>query len=121
MNKKIVLITTAVLLMIVIALILGIKPALKSGSLDNITLPQGFKIDVFADALDGSSVSYPGPNPGPRMMLLKGNVLFVTIPNTGKVVALPDGNGDKKADGVVTFIDKLNNPHGIDSSQVISS
>jgi len=48
------------------------------------------------------------------MMLLKDNVLFVTIPNVGKVVALPDRNGDKKADGVVTFIDKLNNPHGID-------
>jgi len=114
MNKKIVLITIAVLLIIVIALILGIKPALKSGSLDNITLPQGFKIDVFADALGGSSVSYPGPNPGPRMMLLKENVLFVTIPNLGEVVALQDMNDDKKADGVVTFIDKLNNPHGID-------
>ena len=115
MNKKIVWIVIALfLIIIVIASILGIKPSIKPGSLDHITLPQGFKLDVFADALDGSSVSYPGPNPGPRMMLLKDNVLFVTIPNKGKVVALPDGNGDKKADGVVTFIDKLNNPHGID-------
>lgn len=114
MNKKIVLIAIAILLIIFIASILGIKPAVKSGSLDTINLPEGFKIDVFADALDGSSLSYPGPNPGPRMMLLKDNVLFVTIPNTGKVVALPDVNGDKKADEVVTFIDKLNNPHGID-------
>jgi glucose/arabinose dehydrogenase len=114
MNKKIVLIAIAIFLIIVIASILGIKPAVKSGSLDTISLPQGFKIEVFADTLDGSSVSYPGPNPGPRMMLMKDNVLFVTIPNTGKVVALPDVNGDKKADGVVTFIDKLNNPHGID-------
>jgi len=114
MNKKIVLITIAVLLIVIIALILGIKPAIKSGSLDNITLPKGFKIDVFADSLDGSSISYPGPNPGPRMMLLKGNVLFATIPNMGKVVALPDENDDKKADRIVTFIDKLNNPHGID-------
>jgi glucose/arabinose dehydrogenase len=114
MNKKIVLIAITIFLIIVIASILGIKPAVKSGSLDNISLPKGFKIDVFADALDGSSVSYPGPNPGPRMMMLKDNVLFVTIPNLGKVVALPDVNGDKKADGVVTFIDKLNNPHGID-------
>jgi glucose/arabinose dehydrogenase len=114
MNKKIVLMAIAIFLTIVIASILGIKPAVKSGSLDNINLPQGFKIDVFADTLDGSSLSYPGPNPGPRMMLLKDNVLFVTIPNTGKVVALPDANVDKKADGVVTFIDKLNNPHGID-------
>lgn len=114
MNKKIVLIAIAVFLILVIASITGIKPAVKSGSLNNINMPQGFKIEVFADSLDGSSVSYPGPNPGPRMMLLKDNVLFVTIPNTGKVVALPDMNGDKKADSVVTFIDKLNNPHGID-------
>lgn len=114
MNKKIVFITIAVLLIIIAALILGIKPAIKSGSLDNISLPQGFKIDVFADELGDSSVSYPGPNPGPRMMLLKDKVLFVTIPNMGKVVALPDGNGDNKADSVITFIDKLNNPHGID-------
>lgn len=114
MNKKIVLITIAVLLIVIIVLIFGIKPAVKSGSLDNINLPQGFRIDVFADALEGSSVSYPGPNPGPRMMLLKDNVLFVTIPNLGKVIALPDENDDKKADRIVTFIDKLNNPHGID-------
>lgn len=107
MNKKIVLIVIAIFLIIVIASIFGVKPAVKSGSLDNINLPQGFKIDVFADTLDGSSLSYTGPNPGPRMMLLKDNVLFVTIPNTGKVVALPDGNGDNKADGVVSFIDKL--------------
>ncbi len=116
MNTKIVLllIAIAVLLIIIAASILGIKPAIKSVSLDNISLPRGFKIEVFADALDGSSVSYPGPNPGLRMMLLKDNVLFVTIPNKGKVVALPDVNGDKKADRIVTFIDKLNNPHGID-------
>ena len=117
-DKKIVWIAIAIFLLIIIALIIGsipgIKPAVKSGYLNNIKLPQGFKIDVFADALDGSSIAYPGPNPGPRMMLLKDKVLFVTIPNLGKVVALPDVNGDKKADGVVTFIDKLNNPHGID-------
>jgi glucose/arabinose dehydrogenase len=114
MDKKYVLIAITIFLIIVIASILGIKPAIKPDSFDNISLPQGFRIDVFADALDGSSVSYPGPNPGPRMMLLKDNVLFVTIPNMGKVVALPDENRDKKADRVVTFIDKLNNPHGID-------
>jgi len=114
MNKKMMLIAMAIFLLIVIASFSGIKPAVKSDSFVNINLPQGFKIDIFSDALDGSSVSYPGPNPSPRMMLLKDNVLFVTIPNVGKVVALPDENDDKKADRVVTFIDKLNNPHGID-------
>ncbi len=90
----------------------GIRPSVKSGSLDNIKLPPGFRIDVFADNLGGSQVSYPGVNPGPRMMLLKDNVLYVTIPNQGRVAALPNSNN--KAKEVVTFIDGLNNPHGID-------
>jgi hypothetical protein len=59
MNKKIVLIAIAVFLIIVIASIPGIKPAIKSDSSDNINLPQGFKIDVFADI--SSSVSGSGP------------------------------------------------------------
>ncbi len=70
MNKKIVLISIAIFLIIVIASIPGIKHAVKSDSLDNIHLPQGFKIEVFADILDGSS--------GPRMMLLKNSSAWGT-------------------------------------------
>ncbi len=114
--KKITMIGIVAFLIVIAASIafLGVKPALKPDSPEVIHLPTGFRIEVFADSLDGSPVSYPGPNPGPRMMLLKDNVLFVTVPNTGKVVALPDRNGDKKADEVIPFIEKLNNPHGID-------
>ncbi|MCZ7381017.1 MAG: hypothetical protein O8C64_05540 [Candidatus Methanoperedens sp.] len=115
MNKKLAIMLIAIAaILIAVVLLFGIKPSVKSESLDNINLPPGFKIDVFASNLGGSPVSYPGTNPGPRMMLLKDNVLFVTIPNQGRVVALPDRNGDNKADEAITFIDKLNNPHGID-------
>ncbi len=116
MHKKIVWIVVVLLLLFVTTSIvfLGIKPSVKSDSLNTIVLPQGFKIDIFADSLGSSPVAYPGPNPGPRMMLMKDNVLYVTIPNQGRVIALPDKNDDKKADNVVTFLDKLNNPHGID-------
>ncbi|MCX9025629.1 MAG: PQQ-dependent sugar dehydrogenase [Candidatus Methanoperedens sp.] len=115
MNRKIALMLIAIAaILIAVVLLFGIKPSVKSDSLGNISLPPGFKIDVFASNLGGSLVSYPGTNPGPRMMLLKDNVLFVTIPNQGRVVALPDRNGDNKADETITFIDKLNNPHGID-------
>jgi len=86
----------------------------KSDSLDQINLPEGFRIDVYADDLGGSQVSYPGPNPGPRMMMQRDDILFVTVTNQGRIVALPDRNRDKLADEVITFIDKLNNPHGID-------
>ena len=92
---------------------LGIKPSVKSESLE-INLPQGFGIEVFADNLGGSPVSYPGTNPGPRMMLFLDNVLFVTIPSQGRVVALPFKEGDNKTNETITFIDGLNNPHGID-------
>ncbi len=115
-NKRIGWIAVTVFLIAIAAsfVLQGIKPAVKSDSLEEMHLPPGFKIEVFADSLDGSPVSYPGPNPGPRMMLMKDNVLFVTISNIGKVVALPDRNGDKKADEVIPFIEKLNMPHGID-------
>ena len=34
----------------------AIMPSIDSGSLDSINLPLGFKIDIFADELDGSPV-----------------------------------------------------------------
>jgi glucose/arabinose dehydrogenase len=115
-NKKIVGILVVLIAIVAGVIIsqLGIRPSVKSESLAEINLPQGFGIEVFADNLGGSPVSYPGTNPGPRMMLLQDNVLFVTIPNQGRVVALPDRNSDNKADETITFIDGLNNPHGID-------
>jgi glucose/arabinose dehydrogenase len=115
MNKRLAYISIA-LLAILIAVISqsGIKPSVKSETIPDIKLPDGFSIDVYADNMGGSPVSYPGPNPGPRMMLLKDRVLFVTVPNMGRVVALLDKNDDKKADETIIFIENLNNPHGID-------
>lgn len=96
MSRKIIWILIALLVIILVSMffLLGIKPAFKTESLAGIRMPDGFKIDVFAGDLDGSLVSYPGPNPGPRMLLLRDGVLFVTIPNRGSVVALPDMDGD---------------------------
>lgn len=105
------IIVVFVVILIAAALALsGLKPAVRSDPFQYMNLPEGFAIDVFAESLDDTPVS----NPGPRMMLLKDNIVFVTIPDRGKVIALPDMNGDKKADSVVTFIGNLNNPHGID-------
>ncbi len=114
MSKKIILLLALFVIAITLAIFLGIKPAVKSDSLGEINLPQGFRIEVFASGLGGSPVSYPGTNPGPRMMLLKDNVLFVTITGQGRVIALPYKEGSNKADETITFIDGLNNPHGID-------
>ncbi len=112
-KKKIAFILSAAVLLAAVAFIwFGIRPAAKPSSTGNIQLPPGFKIEIFADGLGGSPVSYPGPNTGPRMLLLRDDALFVTIPNQGRVVAIPYAGG--KAGTAVAFIGGLNNPHGID-------
>lgn len=94
---------------------LGIQPAIKpAATFSYIDLPPGFRIDVFAENLDGSSLSTPGPNPGPRMMLLHEGILYVTVPSSGRVLALPDQDRDGRADETATFIEGLDKPHGID-------
>ena len=106
MNRKLSLILIALIVIFIAAIShYGIKPSVKSETLPDIKLPAGFRIDVFAENMGGSPVSYPGPNPGPRMMLLRDGVLFVTVPNMGRVVALPDRNDDKKADETIIFIE----------------
>ncbi|MDO9097252.1 MAG: hypothetical protein Q7U60_03935, partial [Candidatus Methanoperedens sp.] len=66
MSKKIAWILVALLVIVLTAVLLqsGIKPAVKSDSLDKLSLPEGFGIDVFAGNLGGSHISYPGTNPG---------------------------------------------------------
>lgn len=92
----------------------GLRPSVSEENLSYIQLPSGFKIEVFADGLGDSLLSYPGPAPGPRMMLIKNGTLMVSIPNKGLVAVLPDKDGDHKADSVSVFIDGLNQPHGLD-------
>ncbi|OPY25211.1 MAG: Glucose / Sorbosone dehydrogenase [Methanomethylovorans sp. PtaU1.Bin073] len=92
----------------------GLRPSVSEENLSYIQLPSGFKIEVFADGLGDSLLSYPGLAPGPRMMLIKNGTLMVSIPNKGLVAVLPDKDGDHKADSVSVFIDGLNQPHGLD-------
>ncbi|MBI4399405.1 sorbosone dehydrogenase family protein [Candidatus Micrarchaeota archaeon] len=115
MNSKYVLISISILAIILLAILIfvGFRPAIKSDSLDFVNLPEGFRIDVYASNLGGNAVSSPGPNPGPRMMLLNDNVLYTSILAQNRVVALPDKNNDGKADETITFISNLNKPHGI--------
>jgi glucose/arabinose dehydrogenase len=74
-----------------------------SSSIDEIRLPDRFKIEEFASNL-GS----------PRFMAFSPDgVLFVTIIDKGTVLALPDKDKDGKADTTITFVKGLNHPHGI--------
>jgi glucose/arabinose dehydrogenase len=65
--------------------------------------PPGFALSIFARDLKGARVLALDPN----------GTLLVSLTGQGKVVALPDKNGDGVADAVVTVLDGLNKPHGL--------
>lgn len=88
MRQKLVLVALLSIIIVIAAAsaLLGLRPSVKPDTFNYINLPQGFQIDLYADNLDGSSISYPGLNPGPRMMLLKDNVLYVSITNRERLL-----------------------------------
>ena len=68
------------------------------------TLPKGFSIEIYSDAV-----------PGARMMAVAPNGdIFVSATYDGVIYKLtPDGNGDGKADTTAPILKGLNDPHGI--------
>jgi glucose/arabinose dehydrogenase len=66
-------------------------------------LPPGFRIEAFARDLNGARF----------MALDPGGTLLLSIPRESRVVALPDANGDGRADRVVVVAEGLNRPHGL--------
>ncbi len=116
MNKHIGVVFFVFLTVGIIALILHyvqIFPLLKDSPSDYVHLPPGYSITTFADDLGGSPVSYPGPNKGARMLVMKDDVYYVSVPGEGIVYALPDKNEDWAPDTKVAFVSGLNNPHGL--------
>lgn len=68
-----------------------------------LKLPQGFAISIFAQGLGSPRVLVQDP----------GGTLLASIPAQGRVVALPDKNGDGIADRVVNVVQGLGQPHGL--------
>ncbi|WP_292466261.1 PQQ-dependent sugar dehydrogenase [Methanolobus sp.] len=93
---------------------LGLRPTVTGSGVEGIDLPPAFAIDVYADDLGSTLLSFGGPSPGPRMMMIKDDLLFVSIPNKGLIAVLPDRNGDNLADEVQVFISDLDYPHSTD-------
>mgnify|MGYP001027512648 CR=1 FL=1 len=95
----------AVLLLALIPLPAGCGPALPVGgiALDSITMPPGFRITVFTDEVPGARSLALGPE----------GTLFVGTRDPGKVYAVPDRNGDGKADEVLTLLEGLRVPNGV--------
>lgn len=68
-----------------------------------LRLPPDFGISIFAKNLVNPRVMIKDPN----------GVLLVSTPSQGKIVALPDADGDGIADGNITVAQNLDKPHGL--------
>lgn len=70
---------------------------------EQITLPEGFHLSVFSDAV-----------PGARSLTLgAGGTVFVGTRGEGKVYALVDGDGDGRAERRYVIARGLNTPNGV--------
>lgn len=70
---------------------------------DRLKLPEGFKIEVFADSIDGAR----------SMAMGKDGTLFVSTRNDKTVYAIQDRDGDYRADRTIILDSTLEVPNGI--------
>ena len=73
------------------------------GNESDIKLPKGFRIEVFADNIDGAR----------SMTLSPDGILFVGTRGTGNVYAVLDKDKNNKADQVITIASGLDMPNGV--------
>jgi glucose/arabinose dehydrogenase len=71
--------------------------------LSAIRLPPGFAIDFFAKDLGNARFLTLDPR----------GTLLVSVPRSGRVIALPDDNGDGQADSALPVVEGLDLPHGL--------
>lgn len=93
---------------------LGSSAAEPRSAVAGLRVPEGFRVSTFANggALGGGEFR-PGPEPGPRLLAAHEGVVYVTIPSQGRVVAFSATDGEAATE-VVTVVDGLDRPHGID-------
>lgn len=85
---------------------LDVAPQFQNGRLaeqHTLTLPAGFKANVFAAGLSRPRFMAIGPE----------GMIFVTGMAGGEIYALPDANDDGVADEVQVWAGGLNQPHGL--------
>ena len=71
--------------------------------IDKLNLPEGFKIEVYADSIDGARSMAMGDN----------GTLFVGTRNEGTIYAIQDRDKDFRADKVIVLDTALEAPNGI--------
>jgi glucose/arabinose dehydrogenase len=68
-----------------------------------LRVPPGFKVTYYANGLPGVRFMVVGPD----------KMLYVSQPRSGRIVRLPDRNGDGFADTTEIVVAGLNQPHGL--------
>lgn len=89
--------------LLLVLFLVGLALAAPAPGQQRLRLPPGFAIEPFAEGL----------GPARFMTLDPGGTLLVSIPRAGRVVALPDADGDGRADRVVPVVEGLELPHGL--------
>ena len=72
-------------------------------SLEELQMPEGFKIEIFAEEVENARSMTMSPN----------GILYVGSRQEGFVYAIPDLDGDFKADRVITIAQGLRMPNGV--------
>lgn len=76
---------------------------LGTGEVATVQVPPGFTVNVFAEGLSGPRFMQFGPD----------GILYVADRGNDRIVALPDEDGDGKADAIQVFASNLNRPHSL--------
>ncbi len=76
---------------------------LSEAAIANVSVPEGFAVQIFASGLSGPRFMAVGPD----------GVLYVADRGNDRIVALPDADGDGQADEIRMVAEGLNNPHNL--------
>lgn len=93
----------AVVIFVVVRQQVNVSGAVGNGAVANVTVPDGFAVQLFAEGLNGPRFMAVGPN----------GVLYVADRGNDRIVALPDADGNGEADEVRIFADGVNAPHSL--------
>jgi len=96
-------------ILIIVPLVVACNPFVKSARevdpsrLESISLPDGFKISVFAEEVEDAR----------SLALGNEGTVFVGSRRAGKVYAITDSDGDFRADRVLVVAEGLDSPNGV--------
>lgn len=81
-----------------------VEPMAESDLQSRLKLPEGFRIETWANAIPNARLLLPTP----------ADDLLVSSPREGKIFLIrKDANGDRHNDGVEVLLEGLDRPHGI--------